>query len=114
MFRDTIVLKAIFLTAYFGFFRLSNLVSHEIGGFDYTRHFTGVTFSSKTLQTRDQVKLITLPKLGASTLCLYKALKAVYRLYEPAANEPLFQSMPGKRFQAMADATVRKNLVIIV
>ena len=40
-FRDAIVFKAIFLSAFFGFFRLSNLVPHDIKGFDPSRHFTG-------------------------------------------------------------------------
>ena len=57
------------------FFRLSNLAPHAISEFDPSRHFTvadlifeknQVTLLlkwSKTIQTRDQVRLITLPQL---------------------------------------------------
>ena len=39
--ENAVVFKAIFLSAFFGFFRLSNLVPHNLGGFDPSRHFTG-------------------------------------------------------------------------
>ena len=44
-FPNAEVYKAIFLTAFFGFFRLSNLAPHAIAEFDCTRHFTGGIFS---------------------------------------------------------------------
>ena len=125
-YRDSVTLKAIFLSAFFGFFRLSNLVPHDLGGFDPSRHFTGgdVFFTrssvsmllkwSKTIQNRDQVRLITLPKLGASVLCPYKALKAVFKLYNPGHNDPLFQCTTNKGFQVMTDARVRKSLANIL
>ena len=40
-FPNAEVYKAVFLTAFFGFFRLSNLAPHAIVEFDGTRHFTG-------------------------------------------------------------------------
>ena len=67
--------KAVFLTAFFGFFCLSNIVPHSVGEFDPSKHFTGadVFFEknqvklllkwSKTLQYNDQVRIITLPRL---------------------------------------------------
>ena len=70
------VSKSIFLTAFFGFFI-----------FDATRHLTlhDITFKfdcmqiavkwSKTLQTRDRIHLVTLPRLPGSPLCPVKALK---------------------------------------
>ena len=65
---------------------------------------------SKTLQNRDQVRLITLPKLGASVLCPYKALQALYKLYNPGDNDPLFQCKTTRGFQVMTDSRVRKTL----
>ena len=35
------VLRAVFLTGFFGFFRLSNLAPHSLAGFDPSRHLTG-------------------------------------------------------------------------
>ena len=42
------VYKAVFLTAFFGFFRLSNIALHANGEFDLTRHFTGGDIFSHT------------------------------------------------------------------
>ena len=36
-----IVYRAVFLVAFFGFFRLSNLAPHALFSFDDTRHLTG-------------------------------------------------------------------------
>ena len=125
-FQDAIVYKAMFLSAFFGFFRLSNLAPHEKTGFDPSRHFSGgdVFFTknsvrlllkwSKTIQTRDQVRLITLPKLGSSVLCPHKALKALTKAYNPSDDDPLFQCTTTKGKQVMTDSRVRKTLAKIV
>ena len=72
------VYKAVLLTVFLGFFRLSNMAPHAIPDCDRDRHFTGgdIFFQknkvkllikwSKTMQYRDEYKLVTLPKLGAS------------------------------------------------
>ena len=51
-FSNSMVYKAVFLTAFFGFFRLSNIAPHAIGEFDSTRQFTGgdIFFGSKEVQ----------------------------------------------------------------
>ena len=87
-FVDPVVYKAVLLTAFFGFFHLSNLAPHLIAEFDSARHFTGggsVFFQenevkllikwSKTMQYRDEYKFVALPKLGASPICPYRALR---------------------------------------
>ena len=75
-FSNSTLYKAVFLTAFFGFFRLSNIAPHAIAEFDCTRQFTGgdIFFRdkevqlllkwSKTMQYRNEYKLISLPKLG--------------------------------------------------
>ena len=85
---NAVTFKAIFLTGYFGFFRLSNLAPHSVGDFDPTKHFTGgdVFFEKnqvklllkwcKTLQMNDHVKLITLPRLNSLSICPYQALSS--------------------------------------
>ena len=59
------VFQAIFLIAFFGFLRISNLAPHSVGAFDPSKHLTlaDITFNStgmtltikwsKTMQTRD-------------------------------------------------------------
>ena len=83
------VFRAIFLTGFFGFFRLSNLAPHSILTFDPSRHLTGqdVFFTkkfvkvliklSKTLQNRDLVQVISLPKVSNRAICPYRALKTL-------------------------------------
>ena len=87
-----------FLTAFLSFFHLSNMVPHAIHQFDFSRHFTGadVFFQSKcvqlllkwskTIQSRDEVKLITFPKLGSSVICHYRVLKNLFILYAQDAR----------------------------
>ena len=114
--------KAMFLTAFFGFFRLSNLAPHAIREFDPTRHFTAgdIFFDkqsvklllkwSKTIQHRDSVKVITLPRLKSLSICPYAALKDIMRLYAPGSMDPLFQCYTVQGWQVMTDARVRKML----
>ena len=85
--------KAMFLTAFLGFFHLSNLAPNAIREFDPMRHFTvgDICFDkqsvelllnwSKIIQQRDSVKVITLPRLKSLSICPYAALKDIMRLY---------------------------------
>ena len=119
------VFKAVFLTAFFGFFRLSNLAPHAITEFDSTRHFTGgdVFFLkneaqlllkwSKTIQYRDEYKMVTIPKLGVSPICPYRALKKIMALYNPGQNEPLFQVQTAAGWQVLTDTRIKKTLAKI-
>ena len=121
-FSDPLVYKAVFLTAFFGFFRLSNIAPHTISEFDYTRHFTGedVFFQdkevqlllkwSKTMQYRNEYKLVSLPKLGTSTICPYRALRNIMDLYKPGHKSPLFQIQTSAGWQVLTDSRVRKVL----
>ena len=119
------VYKAVFLTAFFRFFRLSNIAPHAVGEFDATRHFTGgdVFFTnkevqlllkwSKTIQYRDEYKIISLPKLGASTICPYRALSNIMDLYKPDSQSPLFQIRTAVGWQVLTDSRIRKVLASI-
>ena len=107
---------------FFGFFRLSNIAPHTKAEFDSTKHITGgdVFFLenevrmllkwSKTIQFRDQYKLVVLPKLGVSSFCPYQALKQVMSLYNPSKNAPLFQITIASGWQVLTDSRVKKNL----
>ena len=97
------VFRAIFLTGFFGFFRLSNLAPHSILTFDPSRHLTGhdLFFTkklvkllikwSKTIQNRDAVQVISLPKVSNRAICPFRALKALKKLYPMTAMHSVFQ-----------------------
>ena len=98
------VCKALFLLAFFGFFRLSNLCPQSCNTYDCTRHLAGgdvfwdenhlkiLVKWSKTLQTRDKVKMITLPSLGRAVICPLRAVKKLLKLHNPTKNNPCFNS----------------------
>ena len=125
-FADSVTVKAIFLTAFFSFFRISNLVPHSISTYDSARHFSGgdIFFQkkfvkllvkwSKTLQSRDEVRITTLPRLADHVICPYLALRAVTQLYSPSTNQPLFQTYSNQKCQHMTDSRVHKTLSSIV
>ena len=115
----------VILTAFFGFFRLSNIAPHAKAEFDSTKHFTGGDLFflqnevrlllkwSKTIQFRDQYKMVILPKLGVSSICPYHALETIMALYKPAKNSPLFQISTAAGWQVLTDTRIRKNLAKI-
>ena len=47
---NAVTFKAIFLTEYFGFFRLSNCAPHAVVEFDPTKHFTGGMYSLRKIK----------------------------------------------------------------
>ena len=122
-FSNSMVYKVVFLTAFFRFFRLSNIAPHA--EFDPTRHFTGgdIFFRSKevqlllkwskTIQYRDEYRIISLPKLGASTICPYRALRNITDLYNPGSQAPLFQICTAAGWQVLTDSRIRKVLANI-
>ena len=119
------VFRAIFLTGFFGFLRLSNLAPHFLATFDYTRHLTGQDLSfndklvkimvkwTKTMQNRDTVKVICLPKLKNSVICLFRALKVLCKLYPMSASTSVFQVQGKSGWQSLTDTKVRKCLKAI-
>ena len=96
------VFKTCYLIAFFGFFRLSNLVPHCPSEFSFLKHLTrGDVFFhsdfliillkwSKTMQNNDQAKLIRLPILKNS-LCPAAAMRTLLAMTPGGKNSPLFQ-----------------------
>ena len=117
-----LVFKAVSLSAFYGFRRLSNLAPHSRSMFDPTRHIIAgdLTFSkrvvkiilkwSKANQNRNKVQLLTLPRIKGSELCPYKALRTIIALYTPTGNNPLFQIKTQSGWQLLIDSTIRKFL----
>ena len=116
------VFRAIFLTGFFGFFRLSNLAPHSILTFDPSRHLTGhdLFFTknlvkilikwSKTMQNRDAVQVISLPKVSNRAICPFRALKALKKFYPMTATHSAFQIHTSTGWQPLTDSRVRKAL----
>ena len=110
------------LLGFFAFLRLSNLAPHALAGFDSTRHLTGhdVFFTknyakvlikwSKTIQTRDKVQCLTLSKLKNRIICVYRALKKIFKLYPMSSDSSLLQLPSQYGFQPLTDPHVRKFL----
>ena len=65
------------------------------------------------MQYRNKCRLVTLPKLGASPICPYGALKKIMALYNPGKNDPLFQIRTATGWKVLTDTRVRKNLAKI-
>ena len=65
---------------------------------------------SKTLQTRDRIHLVTLPRLPGSPLCRVKALKKVLKLYNPHPDSPLFRIQTTSGWVVVTDNKIIKVL----
>ena len=97
------IFKALYLFAFFSFLRISNLVPHKIAAFSPLEQLTrgDIFFAppglhilikwTKTMQTRDMVKIIKLPALQASPLCPVRAVKNLLLLTPGNQDTPLFQ-----------------------
>ena len=119
------VFKAVFLLAFFFFLRLSNIAPHSLTSFDSSRHLcagdliftkrflTVVIKWTKTIQTRDKVHLLTLPRSRGSRLCPYTAFRQALKLYSPASNDPLFQYKNGSTWVVLTDTRIKKFLSTI-
>ena len=95
------VYRTAILLGFFAFVRLSNLAPHALGLFDETRDLTGedVMFTkdhakviikwSKTIQTRDRIQCVTLPKLRNKIICPHRALRALFTSYPMSPHSSL-------------------------
>ena len=100
------VYKAVFLLGYLGFLGLSNIARHSAASFDATRHLTPghVQFTSqfvkitltwsKTMQDRGKLHVLSLPRIPASHLCPYKAIKKVLRYFPHVPKIHYFKLSP--------------------
>ena len=89
----SIVYRAIFLTAYFSFLRISNFAPEKAQSFDPSRHLSrgDVIFAppgahliikwAKNNQNRDHVHVVQIPALSYVQLCPVTALRHIINLY---------------------------------
>ena len=72
-FPDADVYKAVLLTAFFGFFRLSNLALHAIAKFDSVRHFTGEGGGDQSVKNQS----VSAPSIELLHLSRFQALRCL-------------------------------------
>ena len=96
------VFKTLYLFAFFGFFRISNLLAPSRLTFDIRKQLcrgdvlvNGKSLIvlvkwSKTLQASNQGSFIILPKLNNLLLCPFVNFKKMHHSYPVSENQPLF------------------------
>ena len=102
--------QALFLTAFFAFFRLSNLVPSSVSSFSplvhlcradlipYSEFASIVVKWFKTLQKQSQFTTVQIPVLFPSPLCTVTALQAMIAACLLPPNTPLFATPQGQSF----------------
>ena len=124
-FKRAQILRAVFLTGFLGFFRLSNVVPHSLTSLDLSRHLIchDLFFShklvkimikwSKIMQNRDAVQVISLSKLKNQLIRPFRALKALSTLYPMSATTSVFQVHSALGWGTFTDTKIRKCLEAI-
>ena len=120
-----LVFKALYLTCFFSFLRLSNILPHSVHSFYFTRQLARGDFIShqqsglllikwsKTIQNRRDTVTLPLPFLGSSHLCPISALAAMIQAIPASPNDPLF-ILPRKSGPTpLTDSVARKHLKTI-
>ena len=120
------VFKAVYTLPFFSFLRLSNLVSHKSADFSPLYHLAraDIIFAhpgiqviikwSKTMQTRDIVKILKIPHLGANLICPVRALKNLLAITPGSNNHPLFQYKTSKGWRPLTDSQVRHHFHLVL
>ena len=120
------IFKAIFLLAFLGFFRLSNLVPVTSASFDPVRHLTSSDLIwappgvhvllkwSKTIQSVSQYKTIPLAQIGNSPLCPISALLEMLGYYMVPKNAPLFSYKNSTSLVVITQSQVQSTLASIL
>ena len=116
------VFKPLYLTCFFSFLRLSNILPHSIRTFDHTRQLARGDFIpskagavlllkwSKTIQDRKTTHTIPLPHLGSSPLCPISALLHMTQMIVANPNNPLFILPTPSKQVPLTDSVARKHL----
>ena len=98
------------------------MVPHAKNGFDPSRHLArgDIIFSdneaivlvkwSKTIQSRDNVARVVIPKLPGSKLCPVTALSNMLHLVPGSNNDPLFAIFKANKWSPLTDSMVKKHL----
>ena len=115
------IFKAVYLLSFFSFLRLSNLVPQSIVQFLPLKHLAqgNVMFSpdkvvillkwSKTMQSNNDIKLITVPRIPNSILCPVAALANLLALTPKGSNLPPFQIKVNQTWVPLTNTKVRRH-----
>lgn len=118
------IFRAIFLTAFFSFLRISNLVPSSPLTFNVTRHLARGDFIlaspgahiiikwSKTLQHRNSYHVVQIPFIQHSMLCPVTAVQVMCQMHPGHADAPLFMHPITKT--SITQAQARRALARIV
>ena len=118
----TTMYKALYLLAFLGFFRISNLVPISILSFHIGKQLCrgDVLFEqnqaviivkwSKTLQSIHKGTYVIIPRLGNNVLCPVKALEMMFTEYPAGKNAPLFSHQSGILTQTQVRTHLSKIL----
>ena len=105
---NAIVYKALFLTAFYSFLRISNFVSETVNSFDYSRQLIRndiiwgppgahiIVKWSKTLQCRDRAQVVQIPSITDESLCPVKALQCLFHINPLPKRAPLICNANGR------------------
>ena len=122
---DPILFRALFLTAFFAFFRMSNVAPHSRFKFDPNRHILrqGVIFHhpgahilvkwTKTLQGKNSHHFVQIPTLRNKHLCPVTAMQQLLASRQLAPSDPLF-AHKNRPYHPVIDITIRDGLRIIL
>ena len=115
------IFKAVYLTAFFSFLRISNLVASSLSAYSHIKQLAraDVMFAppgasllitwSQTLQNNDKICLIKIPFLKDSPLCPVTALQVLLRSTPKGKNLPLFQILNKGSWVPLTESRVRKH-----
>ena len=120
------VFKAIYTLAFFSFLRLSNLVPRTRKAYSPIQHLcrADVFFAtpgihlllklSKTLQSKDTVRILKILALGSNPICPVMAIRNLLSITPGTKNVPLFQYKTSQGWFPMTDTQVRRHFKMIL
>ena len=120
--EHNVTFTALYSFIFFSFLRLSNLLPHTTGQYDFTRHMArgDVIFTqcgatviikwSKTIQDRKETRTINIPYLGHSEICPIVALKTMRCHIPGSENDPLFMIKKKGFPMVLTDSMAPKHL----
>ena len=117
-----IIYKGLFLLAFHGFFRISNLLPKTRASFQASRHLTrgdvsiaspGITVFikwTKTLQANKDTRLIPLAAIPGSPLCPLQAIMHINQAYPVPDHSPMFSYMDKGKLVIISQSQARQVL----
>ena len=120
------IFKSAFLLSFFSFLRISNLVPHSMHTFNPLQQLAraDIFFAppgahilikwSKTLQSKNHVRLLKIPSLNNSPLCPVAAIKNLLLITPSGDNKPLFQIKYRQIWVPLTDSRLRRALSSIL